>query len=156
MISVYFKKMAPWLIPAIFLVSLDRLLKVWASGYLVGKKLFLAGDFIKLDYAANKYIAFSLPFAGPVLIGLIIALVFALLYMSLYYSRAGKYTLSGLLLVIAFGAISNLYDRLAYGYVVDYIDMKYFTVFNIADTMIVVCTVLFILLNIKKHPTGGV
>lgn len=38
--------------------------------------------------------------------------------------------------LILTGAMSNLYDRLLYGFVIDYIDLKYFTVFNIADVMI--------------------
>ena len=38
--------------------------------------------------------------------------------------------------LIIFGAVSNLYDRLKYGFVIDYFDLKYFTIFNIADAMI--------------------
>ncbi|MBU1778489.1 signal peptidase II, partial [Patescibacteria group bacterium] len=39
---------------------------------------------------------------------------------------------------IIFGAISNLTDRLEYGYVIDYFSLKYFTIFNLADVMIVI------------------
>jgi signal peptidase II len=42
-------------------------------------------------------------------------------------------------LFLAFlGAFSNLYDRLHYGYVIDYFDLKYFTVFNLSDVMIII------------------
>jgi signal peptidase II len=59
---------------------------------------------------------------------------------------------SGLLLFIIFGAISNLVDRLKFGYVIDYIDIKYFTVFNLADIMIVVgCSVIVLPALLKKN-----
>ncbi len=36
------------------------------------------------------------------------------------------------------GALGNLFDRLHYGYVVDFIDFKFWPVFNVADASIVV------------------
>ncbi|MDE2237203.1 MAG: signal peptidase II, partial [Elusimicrobia bacterium] len=41
----------------------------------------------------------------------------------------------GLLLVLG-GALGNLYDRLAYGFVVDFIDLRVWPVFNVADSCI--------------------
>lgn len=35
--------------------------------------------------------------------------------------------------VIAAGALGNLYDRLHYGYVIDYLDFRFWPVFNLAD-----------------------
>lgn len=43
------------------------------------------------------------------------------------------------------GAVSNLIDRLRFGYVVDYIDLKYLPVFNLADLFIVLGTILILL-----------
>ena len=40
------------------------------------------------------------------------------------------------LLFVAAGALGNLYDRVFYGYVVDFIDFRIWPVFNIADTSI--------------------
>ena len=48
-----------------------------------------------------------------------------------------------------FGAISNIIDRFKYGYVVDYFDLKYFTVFNLADTMIVCGVFCLLIINFK-------
>lgn len=47
--------------------------------------------------------------------------------------------------LIAGGAIGNLYDRLFYGYVVDYLDFRVWPVFNLADTCITVGTALLVL-----------
>jgi signal peptidase II len=39
--------------------------------------------------------------------------------------------------LIIFGGLSNLFDRLVYGYVVDMIPLLSFSVFNLADVMII-------------------
>ncbi len=48
------------------------------------------------------------------------------------------------------GAISNIIDRLSYGYVIDYLSLRYFTVFNLADVMISSGAIILILKNLKK------
>ena len=52
----------------------------------------------------------------------------------------------GLALVLA-GAIGNLFDRIAYGYVIDMIEVTFieYPVFNLADNMVVIGTALFAL-----------
>ena len=44
-------------------------------------------------------------------------------------------TLYGWMLVIA-GASGNLYDRIRFGYVIDFIDLRVWPVFNVADSAI--------------------
>lgn len=44
------------------------------------------------------------------------------------------------------GALSNFVDRVLYGYVIDYIDLKVWPVFNLADTSICI-GVGYILIN---------
>ena len=36
------------------------------------------------------------------------------------------------------GAIGNLIDRIAYGYVVDFVDFRFWPVFNVADSSITI------------------
>ena len=43
------------------------------------------------------------------------------------------------------GAIGNLIDRIAYGYVVDFVDFRFWPVFNVADSSI---TIGFIILAV--------
>ena len=59
--------------------------------------------------------------------------------------------MAGCLTILLFGAISNIIDRIRLGFVIDYIDLKYFTIFNIADIMIVGSIGLLIITNIKNH-----
>lgn len=45
-------------------------------------------------------------------------------------------------LLIIFGGLSNLFDRLIYGYVVDMIPLLSLSIFNLADVMIVIGCVI--------------
>lgn len=70
-------------------------------------------------------------------------------------TKWSKYGLSFLLI----GAIGNFIDRLFLGYVIDFIDIKIFPVFNIADVCIdigIVCFVVeFILPYVKSKSRRG-
>jgi signal peptidase II len=60
------------------------------------------------------------------------------------------------LALILGGALGNLIDRIAYGYVVDFLDVHYGTwhwpAFNVADSAITVGAALFIWDSFQKHP----
>jgi signal peptidase II len=121
----------------VILIIFDRFFKFLAVNDFFSKPMEIIGDSFKLNFAGNFNIAFSLPFGGFWLNVIIIFLVLALIYNLLYFIKKRDYQKVNYLLFIIFGAISNLLDRLRYGYVIDYFDLKYFTVFNLADVMIV-------------------
>lgn len=147
------KKMIVSSIPIIFFIILDRLLKFLAINnyYNEGRKVL--GDIFKLNFVANLNIAFSLPLSGWWLNILIILIILALIYHLLYLLTKKDHTNALLLFAIILGAISNLFDRIKYGYVIDYFDLKYFTVFNLADLMIV-GGVGLIIYNIMKEKSS--
>lgn len=118
---------------AVFLIGADRIFKILAAR---GCKFEIAGEILKFDFKANHNIAFSLPFAGAWLNAAIAVIILLLVYFLLECLRNGKYGLAACVFFIALGAWSNLLDRIKYGFVVDYFDLKYFTVFNLADAMI--------------------
>ncbi len=134
----------------IFFVGLDRFFKVLAfSGQ--GREFNLIGEILKFKFKANYNIAFSLPIAGAWLKAIIWLIILLLIFCLARAWRDGKRATAISLLAIIIGAASNLFDRLKYGYVIDYLDLKYFTVFNSADAMIVVGVfLLIVLLNKKK------
>jgi len=131
------KKAAFIMLIAVFFVILDRFLKFLAVNRYFDEPVNLIGDIFKLNFIQNYNIAFSLPISGIglnivislILVGLLIGLI------KLY--KKGYLIIAYLVLVIILGAASNLYDRINYGFVIDYLDLKYFTVFNLADVMIV-------------------
>ena len=53
------------------------------------------------------------------------------------------------------GAIGNYFDRIAYGYVVDFISLHahdfYWPTFNVADSFISIGAIIFLLTNLKKN-----
>lgn len=135
------------------LFVLDRVLKLaLIDGYLKGP-VNLLGNFFRFNFAGNPYIAFSLPLNQVLILVLDSVVVFLLIAYIVYLILAKKRQEASLLPLtfLTFGAISNVLDRYRFGYVIDYLDLKYFTVFNLADVMIVlsICYLL-IILNKKK------
>lgn len=132
------KNIALFLTVAIFF-SLDRYLKYLALHIFPADSFNLVGNLLKFSFTKNNYIAFSLPLSGPILNLTICTIVFSLFCYIFYLILVKKSYLSQIypLTLILFGAISNLTDRLQFGFVVDYFDLNYFTVFNLADMMIV-------------------
>ncbi len=136
---------------AVFLLGLDRFLKSVALNYEGEYSLF--GNLLKFNFVKNYFIAFSLPLGGGILVAIIVAIVIFLLIYAIRLIKDKKYLEFSLIISVIFGALSNLFDRLRYGYVIDYLDLKYFTIFNIADAMIVmsICGIFVIqLINDKK------
>ena len=56
------------------------------------------------------------------------------------------------------GAIGNYFDRIKYGYVVDFISLHaydfYWPTFNVADSFISIGAIIFLLNNLKKKDNG--
>ncbi len=135
----------------LYFLSLDRFFKFLAVNDFFHKPLEIFGNIFKLNFTPNFNIAFSLPLSGfwlNVIITLIILSFISHLAASL---KLNNYRYISYLLLIIFGAASNLYDRLSYGFVIDYFDLKYFTVFNIADAMIFFGVLGIIVILSKKN-----
>lgn len=123
-----------WVVP--IALVLDRLSKAWAAdaGRIVGVRAIIPG-IVGYRYAENTGAAFSI-FSGitTILSGLTALLIVGVsLYLFLGKSipKTARY---GLWLVIA-GGLGNLYDRIFYGYVVDFFNLLFvdFAIFNVAD-----------------------
>lgn len=131
----------------------DRILKNLAlkQGLFTSKSLI--GGLLKFKLFFNTKIAFSLPVSGPGLNILIIIIVFSLALLIIYAKIRKSLDQTSILLltIILFGAISNLLDRIFYGAVIDYFDLKYFTIFNLADIMISVSIFTFFICFLKKE-----
>src|SRR3989344_9576486 len=93
-------------------------------------------DFLSFHLVTNSGIAFGIILPSPVVVSstvIILALVGGLLWQA--YRQHQAVLLWGLTLIFG-GGVSNLLDRIFYRQVVDYIDVSFFTVFNIADILI--------------------
>ena len=110
--------------------------------------------FFRLVHTRNTGIAFSLfadsgPLVRTILVPLISVAAVGLIIFMLWSSRnTGARTHAGLSLILA-GAVGNLYDRAAYGYVVDFLDFYvggyHWPAFNVADSCITIGAGLILL-----------
>ncbi|MEI6596768.1 MAG: signal peptidase II [bacterium] len=142
------KKMIAVNLAVIFFIGLDRFFKVFIFNN-QASEFNLLGEILKFNFKNNYNIAFSLPLSGSWLSAMILLIILLLIFYLAQAWRKKEIALEVGLLMVILGASSNLYDRLKYGFVVDYFDLKYFTVFNLADFLIV-AGVLFLLVILNK------
>ncbi len=92
----------------------------------------------------NQNIAFGLPFPKNILIISIIIILFFLFFYLVKSYQNKNITLIFSLTLIILGTASNLADRLVYGFVIDYINIPFFTVLNLADIMIALGMIMLV------------
>ncbi len=132
-----------WLSLIIVLIA-DQLSKwVVIQNMAVGDSFPFIEGVLHLTYVQNRGAAFGI-LQGYSWIFLICALivVFALIYYNLRNKiLTGDQIIMGL---IVGGATGNLIDRWQYNYVIDFFDLRWWPVFNIADMAIVCAGILLI------------
>jgi len=130
-------------------ILIDRLSKIFFAHLLdLNESLIVIKNFFYFTLVHNTGIAFGL-FKDCGFVFIIIPLVLtALLIYNIYYYRNSE-QLSRVYIVafslILGGAIGNLWDRIALGYVVDFIDFRIWPVFNIADSAITIGAAIILL-----------
>ena len=144
------------LLPAI---AIDRLCKLAAINALAphGVQTVIPG-ILSWAFVKNTGAAFGILSGNLLLPLLTAALIIALLVWLLRHPEAEELLRSGLWLIIG-GGLGNLYDRIAYGYVVDFIRLDFvnFAVFNPADIFVCVgaaLAALSVLLNESGRKKG--
>jgi signal peptidase II len=126
---------------AILVLVLDQLSKVWVSTSLPegGWWSPLPGLWrvFRITHITNSGAAFGMfPDQGNFFI--VIAVVVALTILLYYrYLPTGEWLVRLSLGLQLGGAIGNLLDRLRYGHVVDFVDIGFWPIFNVADVSIV-------------------
>ena len=139
---------------------LDRISKLWIiSTFNSENNLEIKiSSFFNLNLIWNKGIAFGLfsygeKFEYNLLTGLIIIITVIVFWMIIKTKGLEKY---GFLMILG-GALGNIFDRLYYSAVPDFIDIYYknfhWFVFNVADIFITVGVLMLIIneLTIKNH-----
>jgi len=150
------------LIPVLILFIIDRITKSYfLSHFQLGESTSVWNDFVRLTLVHNKGAAFG-TMQGKGLFLILISIVILILLIKLLFDQKStdKVMIFGLIMIIS-GALGNLYDRLAYGYIIDFIDIDIpdifeslprWPVFNIADSCITTgITLLVIFILFKKE-----
>lgn len=145
--------MLKWLWVSVVVVALDQASKMWASAALQFQEPVAVMPYFNLTLMHNYGAAFSfLSTAGGwqrwffAAIALVISTAIILWVRKLKPHQ--RWEAISLALVLG-GALGNLWDRLALGYVVDFLDVYYGTrhwpAFNIADSAITLGAALLII-----------
>ena len=119
-------------------VAADQLTKQVVAGTLaLGEEVEIIGPF-SIHHVRNSGIAFGL-FSDWTSIVIALTAV-AVLWMVVFFARSGSRhpILPVALGFVLGGSIANLLDRVRLGYVVDFLDFRYWPAFNLADVFIVV------------------
>jgi signal peptidase II len=122
---------------ALLVFAIDQILKHLIHKFMfLGQTIPLVNDVVKLTYVRNTGAAFSL-FVGFSSYLAIVGLVVTAAVVYFHYRVPAKNLLiqAGLACLLG-GSIGNLADRLVRSYVIDYIDITIWPVFNFADIMI--------------------
>ena len=151
------KELLRWLSLAGLIIVLDQITKLWISSHFIyGESLRVIPSF-NLVLAHNTGAAFSfLNDAGGWQRWMfsVIAIVAAVWILRLLQQHAQQKLFCLALTLVLGGALGNLIDRVAYGYVVDFLDFYYgnyhFPAFNVADSAISVGAALLLLDGFKK------
>ena len=151
-----------WLGLSVLVIVLDQLSKVWITGHFVyGERLTVLSVF-DLVLAHNTGAAFSfLHDAGGMQRWLFsgIAIIASVWIITLLRKHADQILFALAMSLILGGAVGNLIDRIAYGYVVDFLlfhwDEHYFPAFNLADSAITCGAFLMILDTFKSQRHSG-
>jgi signal peptidase II len=140
----------------------DQATKTWAKAEFRDQPaMTLVPDLLEFRYAENRAIAFSmfhdLPdrVRTPLIFTLAGSALVALSSLAWGMRKQGMMRLLPFALILA-GAVGNLQDRIMHGYVVDFIHVHWqeiwsFPIFNLADSLITVGTILLLLQTFLKR-----
>jgi len=154
------------LLLSVLVIALDRLSKIWIVHHInPGYAITVIPGVFRLTHVLNTGAAFSL-FAdslSPLAVrnALIAFSILAVLIVGVMLWRAGRaLTLTGVALALILGgAVGNLYDRLAFSYVVDFLEVHiihyHWPDFNVADSAIVIGACLLLIEIFRTQPTDS-
>jgi signal peptidase II len=139
---------------AVAVGALDHLTKWLVSSRIALGQQIWPQAFVSIDHVENSGAAFSVL---PQLhwLYLAVALVVSAYIVFFGYRYGTTWYRQVLIGMILGGAISNGVDRLVQGYVVDFIDVHWWPVFNVADSCIVVAIIVLLVLSFVRPPASS-
>ena len=138
------------------LVGCDHATKIAAHATLgEGRVVTLIPNVLDLRYAENRSTAFSLidgAHAGKTVALLVVVSLLAIAAIGAYWWRVRKHgaaTQLACALIVA-GAIGNLADRAARGFVVDFVHLHHWPIFNVADVAITIGVAMLVAVSLVR------
>lgn len=135
------------LVIAGLVVVIDQVIKYFVAMYLPQAGVVtVIPHLLDLNYVENRGVAFGM-FENMrwIFVALTSVIIVILLYIIIFKKIKSKMFLISSALIIG-GGIGNLIDRVLYGYVIDYLQLSFFSpVCNFADYAVTVGTVLLVI-----------
>ena len=136
------------LLLSVIFFLVDRIIKyIVSKNIILYIKKYIIKNFLYFTYLKNDGAAWSILKGNTVLLIIISIVALIFLIRSILVQKEIKSLMIVSYSLLIAGILGNLFDRIFYGYVIDFIGIKiinyYFPVFNIADAMIVIGVFLF-------------
>jgi len=130
----------------LLILATDQLTKFAAARLLpTGESRPLLGAYLSLTVQRNTGAAFGMfPTATTILIALAATIVIFIAVWGPQIAKSNRLLAAGLGIALG-GAAGNLIDRLRLGYVLDFIDLHFWPVFNVADIGITCGAILVVI-----------
>ncbi|MBI4322852.1 MAG: signal peptidase II [Candidatus Omnitrophica bacterium] len=141
----------PWLVVALTLAG-DQATKLLVCASLdPADSLPLIPSVLHLTYVQNTGVAFGLwrGYSNVVVLGSVVIAAWVL--MELLQRRDRRWPVPLGLSLILGGALGNLIDRVRVGYVIDFLDVRVWPVFNVADSAISVGVGLLLWSTLRRR-----
>lgn len=134
-----------WVIIMVLAVILDRITKIFiVNSMTLGQSNAVIDKFFYITYWENKGAAWGI-FQNGRYFFIIVTTIVTLVLLYMLYKSDNKLLKTSLAFIIG-GAVGNLIDRVYKGSVTDFLDFYFgsyeFPIFNLADSFVVVGTVL--------------
>ena len=94
-------------------------------------------------FQSNTNIAFGLPIGSALFIIFLLAVLGILIYLLVKTVERKEFFQFCLIISILAGALGNIIDRIRFGYVIDFIHVPFWSIFNLADIYLVVAVVIW-------------
>ena len=145
---------------SVIIFIIDQIVKLCVGFFIplntsitVFKNLFYISD------VHNYGAAFSILYGNRIFLIIVSVLTLVLVYHFLLKNKKFSWMDISIYTLLIGGILGNLFDRIIYGYVVDYLDFYFFNynfpIFNIADICIV-CSVVLIIIDTLRGGKGEI
>lgn len=143
------------LIIVLIIFAADRISKSIVTSMIDEGKSIQVTSFFSLVNVRNKGFAFGILSQSPVSARVLAVVPIAITILLLYYLKRAHPRERIPLLLILSGALANIYDRLRFGYVIDFLDFHlgelHWPAFNLADVSVTTGIILYVLSEQKKR-----
>ncbi len=150
-------KKRPYII-AFFVFLIDFLSKQLVTNLMkLNQDISIIPNFFSLNYVQNTGAAWSILKDQRILLLIITVIVLFLISKHLHKENLSKPEEIAFGIILG-GILGNLFDRLFYQYVIDFLSFNFFgyqyPIFNLADTFIVCGVIFLIIITIRKESHG--